>query len=97
MSTTTLYTARIARRSLRRWAQRMPREIGAALVSEAFQALLCEGDAGPLKSLEFIRHVDGRKRRRKEHPSIDGCSIDPAKVSAAVQKYGWRDMRTRAG
>ena len=65
MSTTELYCVRFRRTKLRRWARGVPREIGASLISEAFDDLIFRGDAGALKSLAFINHVDGRRKRRR--------------------------------
>ncbi len=64
MSETLIYTARFRRRKLRQWAASVPREIGAALVSEAFHVLLTTGDASAVKGLDFAGHVDGRRKRR---------------------------------
>lgn len=63
MSAVTLYTVRFRRKHLRKWTASMPRRIGATLISEAFTELLA-GDAGAVKSLEFVSHCDGRKKRR---------------------------------
>jgi hypothetical protein len=64
MSTVTLYTLRCRRKPLRKWADRLPREIGAAIVSDAIRDLLA-GDASGVKDLDFVRHVDGRRRHKR--------------------------------
>jgi hypothetical protein len=64
MSAVTLYTVRFRRRHLRKWAGRIPREIGATLISEAICELLSTGNGAAVKSLEFVAHADARKRRR---------------------------------
>jgi hypothetical protein len=64
VSAVTLYTVRFRRRHLRKWAGRIPRKIGGALISEAIGELLTTGNGAAVKSLEFITHADARKRRR---------------------------------
>ncbi len=63
MRTVLLYKVRMRRKGLRQWARCLPREIGAALVAEAFQTLLSTGDATGLEGLEFARLVTARRRR----------------------------------
>jgi hypothetical protein len=53
------------RRHLRKWAGRIPREIGATLVSEAIGELLTIGNGAAVKSVEFVTHADARRKRSK--------------------------------
>lgn len=63
-----IYRAQIHRPALQKWARKLPREVGAAIIAEAVQELL-QGDCGGLKSLPFVRHVNARRRHRKQ--SVD--------------------------
>src|SRR5204863_1974022 len=84
----TLYTVRFRRKHLRNWTARLPRDIGATLISEAFTELL-DGNAAAIKGLPFVSHCDGRKRRRTDGSIDPSPTPDPARVAAALTKYGW--------
>lgn len=62
MSAATIYTVRFRRRALCRWAGRLPRDT--ALITDAFRELLLDGNAASIKGLDFVAHVNARKRRR---------------------------------
>lgn len=62
---TTLYTAQVSRPALQRWARRIPRDLGAALITESVQELL-QGDAGAMRALGFFSRINARKRRTRK-------------------------------
>ena len=65
MSTTMLYSAQISRPALQKWTRRIPREVGAALITESVQELL-QGDAGAMRALPFFSRINARKRRSRK-------------------------------
>lgn len=62
-----IFTAQISRPALQKWANRIPRDVGAAIIAEAVQELL-QGDCGGIKSLPFVSRLNARRRRRRKRP-----------------------------
>ena len=63
-----IFTAQISRHALQKWAGRIPRDIGAAIIAEAVQELL-QGDCGGMKSLPFVSRLNARRKHRRRTQS----------------------------
>ena len=61
---TILYCAQVNRPALKKWASRIPRELGATIIAEAVGELI-QGECSTLKGLPFISRLNARRRHRK--------------------------------
>ena len=61
---TILYCAQVNRPALKKWASRIPRELGATIIAEAVGDLI-QGECSTLKGLPFISRLNARRRHSK--------------------------------
>jgi hypothetical protein len=62
------------------------------MIAEGIRELL-HGDAATVKDFPWVRYVNCRRKRHPHQPAMP-LAPDPAKVAAAVSRYGWKDRRT---
>ena len=61
---TILYSAQINVPALKKWTNRLPRELGSTIIAEAIHDLL-NGECGTIKSLPFVSRLNARRKHRR--------------------------------